>query len=182
MSCDVSKLTNAVRDRVRQFVIAATSRARSDEVDNALRQVVRNDAQWQLLARLTPFDRAHHLQVYRLLTEQGADDPDLLLAAVLHDVGKADGRMRVALPHRVIKVLLAASFPEVLARIARMDTWLGHGLYLAMRHPELGALLARDAGATERCCDLIRLHDKPVEQVDDPALRVLILADKKAGG
>lgn len=177
---DMATRSETISGRVRQFLDATLPQDDAGVIDRALRQIVENDQQWQLLARLTPFDRVHHLRVYTVLVEQGETDPDLLLAAVLHDTGKADNRMRVGLPHRVVRVLLGATWPELLARLTSRDNWLGHGLFLAVRHPELGALLARQAGASDRCCDLIRHHHQPIETVNDPLLRALILADEEA--
>lgn len=178
---DMATLLETAGGRVRQFRDASMPLADAMATDAALRQVVENDQQWQLLARLTPFDRLHHLRVYNLLVEQGETDADLLLAAALHDSGKADDRMRVALPHRVVWVLLGATSPGALVRLASRDNWIGHGLFLAMRHPELGALLAQQAGASERCCELVRRHHEPFDSVADPLLRALILADEEAG-
>lgn len=179
---EMATRSQIIQGRVRQFRNAALPWTAGGSADDALRRIVENDRQWSLLERLSAFDREHHLQVYSLLVKQGERDSDLLLAAALHDVGKADERMRVALPHRVLKVLLGATLPGVLVRLSRWDNWLGHGLFLATRHPELGALLARQAGASERSCDLIRFHHRPLAEIDDPALRALILADDEAGG
>lgn len=179
---EMATWTEIVQGRVRQFGNAAMPRLAAGSTDAALRRIVDNEQQWRLLERLSAFDRDHHLQVYSLLVERGETDPDLLLAAALHDGGKADERMRVGLPHRIIKVLLETSIPALLERFSRWENWLGHGLFLATRHPELGALLACQAGASERCCELIRLHHQPLDRAHDPLLRALILADEEAGG
>jgi putative nucleotidyltransferase with HDIG domain len=161
--------------RVRQFAHALHNRP-DPEVDTALRQILASDAQWALLVRLTAFDRAHHLRVHALLVESGHDDPDLLLAALLHDVGKADEHGRVGPIHRAAHVLLGWLAPGLLTRVAVSGGWFGHGLWLSLHHAEHGAALARRAGASERCCALIAAHADP-PQGADPLATALAAAD-----
>lgn len=166
--------------RVGQFARAA--RARLDPAADAeLRALLANEAQWRLLERLTPYDRAHVLRVRRLLVDFGHNDPDLLRAALLHDVGKADEQGRVRLAHRVAIVLLRRLTTGLLRRLTdRPRGGALRGLYLAERHAELGARLAAEAGASARCCELIARH----EQLDadaDSALAALQAADATAG-
>jgi hypothetical protein len=168
------RLSNALW-RVRQFSHAL--RCRSDPaVDTELRRLLDSDAQWALLTRLTPFDRAHHLRVYALLVASGHDDPDLLRAALLHDVGKADERGRVNPLHRTAHVLLGCIAPGLLRRVAISGGWLSHGLWLSLHHAENGAVLAARAGASERCCALIAAHAGPLRS-SDPLLVALAAAD-----
>lgn len=169
-------LARAIR-RASQFVSACTTR-HDPAVDHELRLVLGDARQWSLLARLPHFDRAHHLQVHRRLVAAGHRDPDLLRAALLHDIGKADERGRVLLVHRVARVLLRSVWPGAMARIANQEgSWLTHGLYLAEHHARLGAELAGEAGASERCCRLILLHDGRDAQADAD-LAALAAADE----
>lgn len=161
--------------RVRQFGHALWSRP-DPTVDAELRRLLASDANWRLLERLTPFDRAHHLRVYRLLVESGQSDSDLLLAALLHDVGKADDRGRVNSLHRAAHVLLRRLSPSQYEQLAVNGGWFRHGLWLNLHHAELGATLARQAGASERCCALIRAHADPGPH-PDPLVEALIAAD-----
>jgi hypothetical protein len=165
--------------RVIQFIGAAIYR-HNPETDRKLRALVQNEEQWQLLLRLSAFDRAHHLRVHDMLLAAGHSDPDLLLAAVLHDVGKADDCGRVWLAHRGLKVLLQAIAPRLLDRLTRHDAGRpGHGLFLAQHHPRLGAELARQAAVPPSCAELIAGHEDPLP-VDDPRLHALIQADAEA--
>lgn len=151
--------------RVRQFGHVISSRP-DPAVDATLQRLLMSDAQWRLLARLTPFDRAHHLRVHQLLVEAGHDDRDLLLAALLHDVGKADERGRVHAFHRASHVVLSRFAPGALRRLAVNRGWFRHGLWLSVRHAENGASLARSAGASERCRELIASHGRATGATD----------------
>jgi putative nucleotidyltransferase with HDIG domain len=139
--------------RTLQFVRQLRNKT-EPEADAALRQLV-SPAQWDLIARLSPADRAHLLRVHRALLADNWQDRDLLTAAVLHDIGKADETMRVRLVHRVLKVLLG----PYASRFARANVnVLQHGLYLSLNHQTLGASMARQTGANDRACWLIEHH------------------------
>ena len=116
-----------------------------------------------LFATMTARDQQHCLDVYRRLREQGRDDGDLLAAALLHDAGKG----RIALWHRVAFVLLDAAAPGVQRAISARgegDGWR-QALYRCCHHAELGASLARAAGAGERVVALIGEDDsEPVRE------------------
>ena len=164
--------------RARQF--GHSIRAQHDpSIDDALRVLLASDAQWRLLERLTPFDRAHHLCVYSILVDAGHDHPDLLRASLLHDVGKADNRGRANALHRSVYVLLRRYLPALLPWIAREGMPLMHGLYLTDRHASIGAAMARAAGASERSCELIARHGERSESTD-ALLNALIAADTAA--
>lgn len=166
-----------VRRRLRQFVSVAVHR-HDPEIDRRLQALLDSDRQWRLLARLSAYDRAHHLSVHDALVRAGHRDPDLLRAALLHDAGKADGHGRVRLPHRIVRVLGRAVSPARLRDACRANgDWLRHGLYLAEYHASLGASLARDAGAPEPVCQLIARHEEGNLE-NDPLLAALIAADE----
>src|SRR5690606_33059865 len=86
--------------RWRQFADALLCRP-DPAIDRRMRQLLGDDRQWRLAARLTPYDRKHALAVHDRLVAGGYVDADLLRAALLHDVGKADERARVGTIHRV---------------------------------------------------------------------------------
>lgn len=175
-----ARMLRVARRRVRQFHTAALVRSNA-RVDARLRELCPNDASWQLLERLSPFDRRHALAVYDWLSARGVADSDLLQAGLLHDVGKADERTRVRLLHRVGLVVGRWFAPVWLARhwTPPHDKRLLHGLYLARNHASLGAISAARAGASQRCCALIAAHDHPGPH-SDQQLQLLCLADERA--
>jgi hypothetical protein len=129
---------------------------------------------------LPAFDRAHLASVLSWLRAAGETDPDVLQAALLHDIGKhADGH-RVMLIHRALNVLLERYAPGALARLAHLPApWWRAGLALAVHHPRLGAEMAAELGCSPRTCWLIAHHeDDPLP--DDPHLLRLVEADQAA--
>ncbi len=170
---------SVVESRVRQFIQALTYR-QVPAIDTRLKTVLDSDQQWELLRRLSPFDRAHHLNVWSHLVEEGVRDPDLLQAALLHDVGKADGDGRVRLIHRIMLVLGRRVAPDLIGILTTPGTpYYVHGLYLADNHAELGAELAWEAGASQRSCYFIAMHENVTLAANDDSLRALMLADSE---
>ena len=145
------RLASRALYRSRQFFGSVRPR-----VDEALREqafALLNDSQRTLFSSMTTRDQQHCLDVYHALREEGHDDSDLLIAALLHDAGKGT----IELWHRVAFVVLAATSPRLLDRIARPGDggdWR-EALYRCRNHPELGAELARKAGSSERVAGLI---------------------------
>lgn len=180
VSDGTGKPLRAVGHRLRQGVSALRSRP-DPALDARLRRLIANDAQWHLHSRLTAFDRQHHLMVYDSLRAMGCDDDDVLLAALLHDVGKADEYLRVGVVHRAATVLLQGRLSGLLHRAACQNAgWLRHGLWLNLHHPALGAELAALAGSNARVCELIRLHTDRDAALCDAALAQLQRADDEA--
>ncbi|MGH2465539.1 MAG: hypothetical protein ACRDGI_08765, partial [Candidatus Limnocylindrales bacterium] len=121
-------------------------------------------------------DRRHGLDVVASLRiSGGADDPELLLAGLLHDCGKSTGRGRgVGLLPRVAWSLGEAFGPSVV-RLARRLPGFDRPLDQLRDHAERSAVLVRAAGGSPRTADLIR--DQAAAPTD-PAGRLLRLADE----
>jgi hypothetical protein len=140
---------------VRRFLRALTA-----HVDPAERQVIADQltpAQQQLFWVMMVQDQRHSLDVFYALQRRGCQDQDILLAALLHDVGKG----RVRLWQRVVFVLLQAGPPGLLRRLAQPN---GAGWRQAMAslqdHGRRGAALAQEAGAPPAAVELIRSHQR----------------------
>jgi len=129
--------------------------------DRALAAALLTPPQLAAFGLLAPTDQRHAARVLRALLTRGERDADLLVAALLHDLGKADpqGLGRVRLPHRVSKVLarrLAPGFWDWIS--VRPGRGPLHGYYLLRQHPALGAAWAARLGVAPRACALIAVH------------------------
>ena len=147
----------AARYRLAQFTRALRAALSADDLD--LVRTYLTEPQQRLFWQASPALQKHQVQVCRVLLERRETDSDLLLAALLHDVGKGE----IALVERGLLVLGAALRPGLLERLVRPGRW-GWQRRLSgfIDHGAVGARLALAAGATPRAADLIaRHHDAP---------------------
>lgn len=127
---------------------------------------------------LARYDQDHLLCVCSKLRSAGYSDPDLLVAGMLHDIGKCEGKLHVRFVDRITKVVLTRVAPGLLKHLARPPArgWRG-GLVLAVHHPELGAERAMDLGCNDRTCWLIQ-HHEDIDAHDPGPLKALQDADR----
>lgn len=156
--------------RVRQFSLALRGTVKPAELAQAL--AIFTPAQRALFAGLHPSEQAHALSVYRQLVNKGETSPDLLGAALLHDIGKTCIPLR--LWERIWIVLAKAVFPLQVKRGASLSmeavgwrVWL-RAFIVAEQHPVWGADLAAQAGASAVTVALIRQHQDSPSIVGDP--------------
>jgi hypothetical protein len=148
-------MVKTVRYRVGQFLRALTARVPEEEVEQAI--YVLTPGAKGLFRRQAVQDQRHALAVYHTLRQAGHTDPQLLAAALLHDVGKA----AVWLPawQRAIIVLLERFVPRLLAHLGQGQPrgWR-RPFVVHAQHPEVGARWAREAGCSPLTVALIRRH------------------------
>lgn len=118
-----------------------------------------------LFQTMSPADQRHSLRVCQGLLARGCTDKDLLAAALLHDVGKAQGR--VPFWTRPAIVLGKMFAPHLLKRLTvypyegrKLPGWQ-RSLSNAWWHAEIGAELAAAAGLSEKAVLYIRTHHQP---------------------
>ena len=123
------------------------------------------------LFRTMPRTEQHHgAKVCRVLEHHGDTDPDLFIAALLHDVGKTIAPPR--LWERVLVVLaehFAARQVEIYRRSPSTQESTDRNVPRGIRRPfvvrrhhaQWGAELAAEAGAPSRTAALIRHHHDP---------------------
>jgi len=155
----------AAVSRIRQFLAALRAKVSDDEMA-VLKQHL-NPSQRDLFRAMSPIDQRHCLDVFNALLQQGHSDPDLLRAALLHDVGKRG----IHLWHRVAGVLLEAFWPTLLEKLAvnHPQSWL-YGFYVYQYHADLSAELAERSGCSPSVVELIRGHHIPLENEHARAL------------
>jgi hypothetical protein len=131
---------------------------------------------------MSSVDQAHVLRVYRAVKSgEPAASSDLLVAALLHDIGKVSPDGRVRLVHRVLRVALAKFAPSTWRRLSALPAprWR-NGFALAEHHAGLGARIAERLGCSARTCWLIEQHGTRSFPIDDNDLRRLVEADYHA--
>lgn len=143
-----------MRHRVRQFLEA--NRPPSAE-DFALARGFLDGALLGLFEAQHPRDIRHAAATARWLLDRGHDDRGLILAALLHDVGKGDQRPM----DRVIYVLASTSRTARLLARADSKAVIRQAVHRSLYHSEAGAAMLAAAGAPPPVVELTRLHHAP---------------------
>ena len=162
--------------RFRQFFDALTARAR-EENHKALILLL-TPRQRDLFRQMAPNDQRHSLNVCATLRQAGHEDRDLLVAALLHDVGKS--ATRIWLWQRALIVLLERWAPGLLAWLARSidddpGPWWRRSFVVHRQHPQVGAQWAAKAGCSPTTVNLIRRHQERIPVVQDDLDRLLAI-------
>jgi len=166
---NISRLTY----RSRQFWNALLSPSKRVTSEALLPHLT--SAQLVLFRRLQPAEQMHAHQLLKRLETAGQTTPDLLTAALLHDVGKI--LVPISIFDRIIVVLGSHLFRKAARRWAEGTP---HGWHLpfvvAEQHAGWGADLVSQTGATPLTVELIqRHHDSPVRNPDSHTERLLAI-------
>jgi putative nucleotidyltransferase with HDIG domain len=164
--------------RTRQFWHALGSTPSSE--DMALVNTLLTPPQRTVFTRMQRSEQAHALLVLHTLLDQCEEDKDLLVAALLHDVGKS--RFPLHLWERVVIVLAKKFCPECVQRWGEMNSgnqqaprgWR-RAFQIAEEHPTWGAEIAVDAGCSQMSVNLIRRHQ---EEIPDSEFEDLCIEDR----
>jgi hypothetical protein len=124
--------------------------------------------QLDLFESMAIADQRHGLDVVATLRSNGAMDPELLLAGLLHDAGK--GR-KVGLGPR-IAWSLGERYGSWVWRLARIWPGFGPAMDRLRDHAEASAQLAAAAGCSTRTVDLIRNQAQPLDADAGARLRL----------
>ncbi len=167
--------------RVKQFWEALAAPA-LDEAQLAEIQTHLSENEFALFCCFDRGEQWHSFQVMRTLKGSGYTQPDLLTAALLHDVGKT--RLPLSLWGRSWIVLMQKAFP---GKTAVWGQGSGQGwqrpFVVKAQHPAWGAEMASVAGSRELVVRLIRRHQDGVRETavtdEDHLLRLLQWADNQ---
>jgi hypothetical protein len=129
---------------------------------------------FDLFRRMRRSEQIHSLRMMKALRDAGYDQPDLLTAALLHDVGKS--RLRLTLIDRVLIVLVKYGAPKVFAQWGQGDPVGARRRYvLGAKHAEWSAEDMLSAGASERAASLARRHMDEIDAAASEEDRLLLL-------
>ncbi len=141
--------------RIQQFRRAHQDAPTSEGLSQA--ETLLTPPLFNLFQQLLPFEQAHAIRVMEGLAVQGYDDPELLVAALLHDVGKM--HVHLAPWERAMYVAVKQVFPGLAARWGKMPPkGLRRGFVVAAQHARWGAELAEQAGASPLVVEWIARH------------------------
>lgn len=136
-------------------------------------------AQFRLWCRMSGPDRRHAVRCGRyVLGRLGEDAPrEVVQAAIMHDVGKLDSRLRTY--GRVVATLCGALAGRKTAHLWVRGSGFTRRVGLYLLHPELGADMLALAGSHDLVVRWAREHHLPESQwtVDTAVGRILREAD-----
>jgi hypothetical protein len=132
-------------------------RAAPSQQDLVEVRAILNPGEMRLFEGMQLSEQAHSLAVIRRLQAQDPLSQDLLVAALLHDVGKSLYPLSVW--ERVLIVLVGALSPGLLARWGAGEPRGWRRVFVvACQHPQWGAEMAASQGASPLAVELIRQH------------------------
>jgi putative nucleotidyltransferase with HDIG domain len=122
-----------------------------------------------------PAEAQHSLYVLETLLHMGESNPSLLMAALLHDIGKT--RYPYTLPERVIVVLTRKFFPTLAKRWGAGDpqTWR-RPFVISQQHPAWSAEMVAQAGADPLTIELIAAHQRKMDHAPQDETERLLAA------
>ena len=151
--------------RMRQTWAALT--AKPDRIE--LREVKEylSPAEHSLFIQLHPSEQSHSISVFHQLRQDGVKQPDLLKAALLHDVGKT--RYPLHLWERILIVLGRKISPGLAGSVSGkdLDSWK-RPFVVSQNHAEWGARMAAGAGASRLTVALINRHQQEILNGEPP--------------
>jgi hypothetical protein len=140
--------------KVRQF--RAHLRARVGEGERRALDAWTTPAELALFDSMHVADRRHGLDVVATLRADGIDDPEVLVAGLLHDAAKGDTGILPRVIHS-----LGQAWGSWIPRLARLVPGMGKSLDRLRTHAEVSARLAAAAGCSPRTVELIRWQEAP---------------------
>jgi len=144
-------------------------------VEDAQAAQMLSPALYALYRRMGRSERQHSLRVLRVLQTVGHDDPDLLVAALLHDIGKS--RASFGVLAKTLVVLVKAIAPRYYWRWGSGSArgWR-RPFAVSVQHPAWGAALVAGAGGSPRAVELIARHQDALDGPPQTELDHLLLA------
>ena len=152
---------NRIYYRLWQFWQAIRAGPLTEDAEREVGEAL-SEAEMNLFCRQTNSAQQHSYRVWQSLKNAGQNDPDLLAAALLHDIGMVE--IKTQWWDRSLVVLAQAFLPKQSASwsIGENRGWRWPFVVRA-NHPEWGAEAAAACGSSELTVELIRRHQDPIE-------------------
>jgi hypothetical protein len=149
--------------RTRQFWQAVSTGSSREDME--LAATVLNPSQLKLFRQMQKSEQTHSLRVLKELRNQGEENIDLQIAALLHDVGKIKLPLRIW--ERVLIVIGKVFCPDCVKRWGKVDGdesledlgWR-KAFVVAEQHPVWGADLVSQSGGSDLTVSLIARHQE----------------------
>ncbi|MGD2050612.1 MAG: HD domain-containing protein [Chloroflexota bacterium] len=168
------EFSNRAVYRVWQFWQAIKARPFTRE-DKAEIAEILNPSELELFFRQDISGQQHSVRVMRTLKEAGHDDIELLAAALLHDVGKAEVQSKWW--DRPLVVLAQTLLPGRSALwTSGSDFGWNRPFVIKKCHPEWGAAAAAASGSSPVTVSLIRKHEEILNNEDEQSRENRLLA------
>lgn len=160
--------------RFNQFKLALFAKPSQNNLKYA--ENILNSKQFELFLKLQDSEQVHAIEVCRQAESQGLHQPDLLTAALLHDIGKILYPIR--LWERVL-IVIAKKFSS-----KKVEKW-GQGkpegflraFVIGEQHPDWGAELVQKVDTSPLAVSLIRRHQEEnfneIETEEERLLEIL---------
>jgi hypothetical protein len=145
--------------RARQFWLAITATPAAEDLERASQ--ILSPQLMVLFLNQTASEQVHSLTVFIRLCNQGEQSPDLLSAALLHDIGKSRFPLRIW--ERAVAVIGQALpiYRTMLPGQVEPRGWK-RPFAVARGHAGWGAEMAEAGGASRLTVELIRRHHDPL--------------------
>lgn len=122
-----------------------------------------------LFTSMQKSEQAHSIQVFIGLQSTGETNVDLLMAALLHDVGKTCNPVNIF--ERIIIVIATTIIPKKVGQWGQGKArGMKRAFVVACKHPAWGAELADAGGASEMTVRLIRRHQDTIQEFEDTSI------------
>ena len=130
--------------------------------------------EYALFDQYSRSDKQHVYEVLKLLQKHGHQEPHLLTAALLHDVGKA--RFRLSVWDRSWPVLIKKLSLQLFSRWGDSEPvgWK-RPFVIIKQHATWGAEMAQKAGSHPRTVSLINRHQDKLDAISTEEDRLLSL-------
>lgn len=136
--------------------------------------------QMDLFLKMQAYDQYHSVFFAKTLLAEVKNAPyDLIVAALLHDVGKS--YFRISPLDRTLAVLISKFAPQLVSKASMEHPILWNKMFLvAKNHAQWSAEMAQEAGVSERAISIIASHENYVineEQEHKKLLKIFVQFD-----